>query len=117
MSGLGWFLLIAFSSVALASMTLRAIPRQRGAEFVVYLLTIALAALAGLGVAVAIDSSWAIVGRLRASLASRSGRLSRGRSRLSSPSGRSRDGVDHLLRSHRAALVLSSGVRALPRDA
>ena len=62
MSGLGWFLLIAFSSVALASMTLRAIPRQHGAELVVYLLAIALAALAGLGVAVAIDSSWGIVG-------------------------------------------------------
>ena len=62
MSDGGWFLLVAFSALALASMAVRSIPKHRGAELGVYLLTIGLAAATGCGVAAAIDASWVVVG-------------------------------------------------------
>lgn len=62
MSDVGWFLLVAFSAIALASMVVRAVPKHRGAELVAYLAAIVLAGLAGAGIAAAIDSAWVMVG-------------------------------------------------------
>ena len=62
MSGFGWFLLIAFSAVALASMTILAVPKHRGSELVAYLVAIVLAALSGAGIAAVVDAGWFMVG-------------------------------------------------------
>lgn len=62
MNETGWFLLIALSAIALASMAVRGVTKYRGAELAVYVLTMTLAACAGCGVAAAWDSEYLVLG-------------------------------------------------------
>ena len=62
MNETGWFVLVALSAIALASMTVRGVTRYRGVELAVYCLTMTLAAGAGCGVAAAWDSEYLVLG-------------------------------------------------------
>lgn len=62
MNETGWFLLIALSALALASMAIRGVAKYRGVELVVYILAMTLAAGAGCGIGVALDSDYLVLG-------------------------------------------------------
>lgn len=62
MNDAAWFLLIALSALALASMSVRSVLAHRGQALVVYVVTLVLAAGAGVGIAVAVDDSYAVLG-------------------------------------------------------
>ena len=62
MSDTGWFLYIALSALALASMTIRGVAAKRGRELVVYLVAMAFCAGGGALIAGAIDSNHTALG-------------------------------------------------------
>jgi len=62
MNDTGWFLLVALSALALASMAVRGVTRYRGVELGVYVVTMTLAAGAGCGVAAAWDAEYLVLG-------------------------------------------------------
>jgi hypothetical protein len=62
MNDAAWFLLIALSALALASMSVRSVLSHRGQALAVYVVTLVLAAGAGVGIAVAVDGSYAVLG-------------------------------------------------------
>jgi uncharacterized membrane protein len=62
MSDTGWFLLVALSALALASMTIRGVAQKRGRELVVYLVAMAFCAGGGALIAAAIDTGHCVLG-------------------------------------------------------
>lgn len=62
MNDAAWFLLIALSSLALASMSVRSVLSHRGQALVVYVVTLLLAAGAGVGIACAWDTGYCVLG-------------------------------------------------------
>ena len=62
MSDTGWFLLVALSALALASMTIRGVAAKRGRELVVYLAAMAFCAGGGALIAGAIDTGHCVLG-------------------------------------------------------
>lgn len=62
MSDTGWFLVIALSALALASMSVRGVVSMRGVELGVYVGVLVLCAGAGCGIAAAIDDTHVVLG-------------------------------------------------------
>ena len=62
MSDTGWFLVIALSALALASMTIRGVAAKRGRELVVYLAAMAFCAGGGALIAGAFDTGHCVLG-------------------------------------------------------